>query len=92
MTNLGVDVEQKAHSADFCSAKGISFKVNMVAVQPFHHVVRISVGFLDVLDCAITKNDASDDHFITMFWMFCRFMNVEVLAELLFVVGKCIVG
>jgi len=88
MTDSRMNVEQKANSTDLRGAEGISFKIDIVAVQPFHHVMRISVGFLDVWNCSIAENDASDDCFVSMFRMFCRGMDIEVLAEMFFVVGE----
>jgi len=54
----------------FAVPSKISFKIHMIVLEPFHHVVHITVSLLDLLYHAITEDDAYNGHFIVVFWMF----------------------
>jgi len=55
-----VHIEEITDSAYGFMAEGVSFKKNMMLIQPIHHGMIFESGFLDLQDCLGAKETAAN--------------------------------
>jgi len=91
MTDARMDIEEVPYCAHFGCSEGVCFKVCMIVLQPFHHVMFVGCGLFDIGDRAVAENDASYDRFVVVFQVFGGLVNVKITTELFFVLGERVV-
>jgi len=92
IADTGVHIEEVADSTDFSGSKRIGLDICVIVLEPLHHMMLIGHCFLQILDCAVTKDFTSDDHTVALLWVICGCMHMKEGAELFFVIGKHVVS
>jgi len=87
-----VQAEEVSNGADGVASKSVSFNVDVMGFQPFHHVVLFDHQLLEFCDHFGGVDVIPDHYSILADGQFQHLVDLEELVELLLFDGECFVS